>query len=221
MKIHLLVQGRFGPDVAARTARLCAERPGGRHTVTTTPVTGRGLVGAWWGPADLRVLIAGRESQALVRYLDRTCHEERVNLLIVTRDHPRLVLGPLVLPGRTACAGCAARRADQHDATRAASAPLREAYDQDLTLEPGGHLASHVRLAAAQILSVADDLQDGADSPWAGSISTLNLHDGSMQRSAVVGIHGCPRCRVTPPLADSTWRSLTHLGLAVAGERRG
>ena len=218
MKIHLIAQGRFGPEVAGLTEQLA----GGRHEITTTtPATAGGLTAACWGPADLRVLLAGRESQGLARYLDRTCHEERVNLLIVTRDHPRLVLGPLVLPGRTACATCAAGRADQHDATRAAAAPLRAAYDRDLTLEPAGHLPSHLRLAAAHILSVADALQEGSENRWAGTISTVNLHDGSMRRSTVVGIHGCPRCRQTPPLADSTWRSLTHLGLAAAGDHRG
>lgn len=217
MKIHIIAQGAFGPAVAHRIEQLGSAR----HTVTTTPSTPHTLMAACWPAADLRILITGRESRSLVEYMDRCAHEDRTDFLSITRDHPRLVFGPLVLPGRTACATCASGRADQHDAARAASQPLREAYDQNIDLEPGGFLPSHVSMAAAYALEIADELHATGGSERAGTVSHVNLHDGLMRRSTVVGIHGCPRCRVTPPLAESSWRNLTHLGLTMAGERRG
>lgn len=217
MRIHIIAQGSFGPAVASRIEQLSAAH----HTVTTTRATPSALMAACWPAADLRVLITGRESRKLVEYVDRCAHEERTDFLSISRDHPRLFLGPLVLPGRTACATCACGRADQHDAARAASQPLRDAYDRDLDLEPGGFLPSHVGMAAAYALEIAEELHVTGDSERAGTISQVNLHDGSMRRSTVVGIHGCPRCRKTPPLSESSWQNLTHLGLSAVGEQRG
>ncbi|WP_016996003.1 hypothetical protein [Kocuria atrinae] len=90
-----------------------------------------------------------------------------------------------------------------------------------MDLEPGGFLPSHVSMAAAYALEIAEELHITGDSERAGTISQVNLHDGTMRRSTVVGIHGCSRCRVTPPLSESSWQNLTHLGLSMAGERRG
>lgn len=217
MKIHIIAQGSLGPAVADRIEQLS----GARHLVTATRTAPDALAAACWPVADLRVLVTGRESRKLVEYVDRSAHEERVSFLSITRDHPRLVLGPLVIPGRTACATCAAGRADQHDSARAASQPLRDAYDADMDLEPRGFLPSHAGLAAACVMEIADEMQCTGGSAWAGMVRQVNLYDGAMRSSKVVGVHGCPRCRVTPPLADSSWRSLTQLGLTVAGEPRG
>ena len=217
MKIHIIAQGGFGPAVAGRIEQLS----GTRHLVTTTHATPDSLAAACWPAADLRVLVTGRESRKLVEYMDRCAHEERVAFLPITRDHPRLVLGPLVIPSRTACATCAGGRADQHDSARATSQPLRDAYDRDMDLEPRGFLPSHAHLAAAYVVRIADELHGTGHSEAAGAVRQVNLYDGAMRHSTVVGVHGCPRCRVTPPLAESSWRNLTHLGLAVAGEPRG
>lgn len=206
MRLHLVHLGQFAKAVSDRTTALAESH----QVLTSSAADPRNGSPAFWPSADLRVLIVGRESPALLRGLDKTVRETRTPAAVVCLDHPRLRLGPLVMPDAGPCLGCMLTRRTQHDPSYAKAAALYSAYDTHLELEPAGYLAHHVEAAARWITAQSATFAAGRPPIVPGQVSHLNLHTGHMTRDTVVGIHGCPVCRTTAPLSSSTWEALAR-----------
>jgi len=216
MRVHILRLGAFGAAVATLAGHRLSLAD---HAVTVGDVTvAPHAAPAFWPPSDLHVLVAGRPSPFLEGILDRSVVDSHTPAATVVVEHPRLRLGPLV-DGTGACLGCLHARRAQHDGAHAKVAPLMRAYDRDPSLEPRGHLPHHVALAATWVERLTE--QQAAGTARAGRVTHLNLHTGASGSDQVVGVHGCPRCRTTPPLADSTWRDLATDLVGVGGGDRG
>jgi bacteriocin biosynthesis cyclodehydratase domain-containing protein len=214
MKIHILHLGVFAADAAQRIAAASAD-----HDVVVSDLH-RAPNGspAFWPRSELRILITGRESRHLSALLDESVYETSTPAVSMTLDHPRLRLGPVVLPDQGPCSSCASRRRQQHDSSYRKAAALYAAYDNDPALEPHGHLPHQAGLAAAWATCIIDDTAAGHLSRHSGVIRQLNLQTGAVSSDRVVGVHGCTRCRHTPPLEQSSWAFLSA-DLAAAAAR--
>lgn len=137
------------------------------------------------GAPDVAVLVESRAA-APARYA-RLVAQGVAHLPVVVREAD-VVVGPLVLPGVTACARCAdLHRADADPAWPALVAQLRELADapQETTLT-----AASAALAAAQVLAHLDGLRPAA----AGALLEVAL-PGAVPRAVPLSPH--PRCGCT------------------------
>lgn len=200
MNLHLLSLGAFAAAVARRTPTTLEGHSIASYDAAEAPHARP----AFWPRADLRVLITGRPSPYLEAVLDQSVADSGVPAVVITLEHPRLRLGPLLGTGG-ACLSCMRSRRAQHDPSYLRVQPLTAAYDKDPSLEPTGHLPHHVRFATSWLQSVVEDLTTGNEARHCGQVRSINLHTGALSSDRVVGLHGCSRCRQTRPLAESTW----------------
>lgn len=216
MRVHLPYLGAFA-EAAARDAHTLLDR---HEVICRDLATQPHAAPAFWPRCDLRVLVTGRTSTYLESQLDRAVVESRTPAAVIALEHPRLRLGPLVGTGG-ACLTCLRTRRAQHGSDRAQTDVLRRAYDSDPALEPRGYLPHQAGLAAAWIADLVRDLESGDTARHTATVRTINLHTGVMAADRVVGVHGCPRCRTTPPLQESSWRDLAADLAMTGGGRRG
>ncbi|GIH89444.1 TOMM precursor leader peptide-binding protein [Planobispora siamensis] len=201
-ELHIITLGDFGADVAERVR----ERSG---DVAVTPADEHGYLDpSLWPNARVRVLASFRPAPRLEETLDGASFAYRTPWFPVVLEHPRLRVGPVAAPGHGACAGCFQTRRRQHDPTHRLGAVLAEAYDPDPALGPRGYLPHHAELAALLTVQLAGSLLTDGGAAEAGHVRHVHLLDGTLGRSAVVGVHGCRRCRTTPDQRESTWRDL-------------
>lgn len=200
MKLHLLTVGTFAAAVAENCTTALHEHTVLAFDATETPHASP----AFWPQVDLRVLITGRPSPYLERVLDQSVIDSGVPAVAITIEHPRLRLDPLLGTGG-ACMSCMRARRAQHDPSHARVQPLIAAYDADPTLEPAGHLPHHVRFATSWLRSVVEQLSSGSTEQNASQVRSINLHTGTLSVDRIVRLHGCPRCRKSQPLAESSW----------------
>jgi len=212
MRVHLLAAGDAAVAVADRlTTELRA-----RGDVTRTDVVagGRGTDPAHWPHPDLRIVIAWRESAALLEAVDRSSAETGTPFAQAVFTHPRLRVGPTVVPGGSGgpadtvggCQQCFEKRQRQHDAGIDKARALWERYAADETAGPAGFLPHHVSLAAALLGLVADAAREGRIADERNIVRTAHLLSGTVQRTELIPVHGCRRCGVPRP--DSSWIDL-------------
>lgn len=218
MRIHLLHLGVFAGAVASAASSVLTAR--GHQLTSGDAGQDRSAAPSFWPAGDLHVLIAGRQSPHLERLLDRSVVESRTPAATIVFEHPRLRLGPLV-NGQGACLGCLQSRRAQHDSTYQKVMPLLQAYDANPRLEPTGHLPHQVALAVGWLTGLTDAIANDRSADYVGRVSYVNVHTGASNSDPVVGVHACPRCRQTPPLADSSWRELARDLATVGGGDRG
>lgn len=228
MKIHLLVAGDSAHAVGERLAAvLKAEGDATRIDEATGP---RRTNPSLWPHPDLRVVITWRESRALMEAVDRSSAETGVPYTQAVFAHPRLRVGPTIVPGSKGgpsnttggCRQCFERRQLQHDAAAAKAEPLWRLYDEDEAAGPRGFLPHHVSMATALLAGVVRNLREGHLDEERNIVRAIHLLHGTTHRSELIPVHGCPRCHVAHP--SSTWadlaaefspadttRSLTHV----------
>ena len=113
--------------------------------------------------------------------------------LPIVLEHPNLLIGPLVVPGRGPCYTCFRLRFLQHSYTADLTEALYEFYQSNPRSGPKGYLPVHASLAAAFACQAVKALQNGLDS-WVGEVRVINLLTFSMAKANVIGVHGCERC---------------------------
>jgi len=176
----VLAVGGFGRRVAQRLSTVDSSVAAIDVTTGTHP--------AAWPDADLYVLAAEWEADELVEMVESSAFAWRRPWFPVLLDHPHLRVGPVVVPGQSACHRCFDRRRRQH-----AKSP-QPSWRQTTTV-PGtgsyvrGYADHHVTLAAGLVLQAAQSL--GAEA----FVRTVHLVDGSVGRAGVIAADGCDRCR--------------------------
>ncbi|MEU3568945.1 TOMM precursor leader peptide-binding protein [Kitasatospora sp. NPDC036755] len=203
-KVHVLALGDFGTAVAERLRR---DHDG---VVVTSDREGPQQFSARWPRADVRVLASWREAPAVAEALDARSAAWGTPWLPVVAEHPRLRIGPLVVPGKGACYRCFRRRRSQHERDSALTAALHAHYDAHAEAGPGGFLPQHAVLAAGAALDLLRRLEHDAGDKDAGTIRHWHLLEQHLAAARVVGVHGCDRCRRTSTSAGSSWEDLAR-----------
>ena len=102
----VLAVGGFGRRVAQRLSTVDSSVAAIDVTTGTHP--------AAWPDADLYVLAAEWEADELVEMVESSAFAWRRPWFPVLLDHPHLRVGPVVVPGQSACHRCFDRRRRQH-----------------------------------------------------------------------------------------------------------
>ena len=185
--IHLVAVGPWGHEVARRVS--------GRIPASTVT-----LLDLDWapdslklGPAQGRVLIAGRAVPGLAAMIDDAAYRSRTPWLAVVMAHPHLQIGPAVAPGRGACYDCWQRRLRQHAPAPEVDAALHRHYEQHPTDHPAGHLTPSCVLAASMAVRLVDRWASDPDRD-AGWLRQIDLVTRHMTKGRAAGVHGCERC---------------------------
>ncbi|NHC47574.1 hypothetical protein [Motilibacter aurantiacus] len=134
---------------------------------------------ATWPPARVRVVASADEALGLLELVDELSFGWRQPWLPVTRFAPGLRVGPLIVPGRSACFGCFRRTAP----SPAASLPS-PGLIEDVTRA--------VTLAAAPLEAALSTVGLAQE---AGLVRRLDPDGTAVVHGPVEGVPGCPRCR--------------------------
>ncbi|WP_052757849.1 TOMM precursor leader peptide-binding protein [Streptomyces yangpuensis] len=204
-KVHVLAVGGFGEAVADR---LCRERA---DLEVSTDQAGSLELSASWPDAGLRVLASWREVPRLAEVLDARSADWGTPWFPVLAEHPRLRVGPLVVPGTGACYRCFRKRRAQHERDAAHVATLHAHYETSPGAGPGGFLPHHVDMAAGMALDVLRRFDTGDAEGFAGTVRHWHLLEQHLSGGRVVALHGCTRCRRRREVpAESTWADLAR-----------
>lgn len=138
-------------------------------------------------------VVSWRAYPAVYEKIDTWCWQYEVPWTIAEFENSQLNLGPLVVPGASACYSCYAKRVDCHH-----EAPERkQAIRAALSHAPGkgvpGFIRPLVMIAAAHIKQDLSNL-----TARAGQFKTVDVLTSSVLESEVIGIHDCNRCRPKP-----------------------
>ncbi|MCC2278361.1 cyclodehydratase [Streptomyces sp. ET3-23] len=138
--------------------------------------------------ADVVVPVHSGGDPELRDEVDRICAERGLPSAGLQLQPARLVCGPVVIPGRTACYVCHRKRAAQH-------AGSARHYDIDASLSglPEGFGPQHVAVASGLLeLALAEIAAGGTG--IGGTVRTFSLVSGAVQSAATVSVNRCPRC---------------------------
>ncbi|MFG2179974.1 TOMM precursor leader peptide-binding protein [Streptomyces abikoensis] len=205
-KVHVLALGDFGVAVAEQLLR---EHDG---VEVTSDRDSHQQFSAGWPQADVRVLVSWREAPHLAEILDARSAAWRTPWFPIVAEHPRLRIGPLVVPGAGACYRCFRKRRAQHERDNAITAALHAHYDAEPAAGPEGFLPQHVSLAAGSALDLLHRLEDDGGRRDAGTVRHWHLLEQLITSARVVGVHGCDRCRTNAGRnpAGSSWEDLAN-----------
>lgn len=213
MRFHILAAGDVAVAVAERLTKVL--RAAGDITATDRVADGHGLDPAYWPHPDLRVVVAWRESAALFEAVDRSSAETGVPTTQAVVVHPRLRVGPTLVPHASGgpsntiggCQRCLERRQRQHDGGITRAEALWRHYAAEPTAGPAGYLPHHVSIASALLAGVAAAARRGRLLEERNVVRTVHLLHGTTHRTELIPVHGCDRCGVTRP--DASWSALS------------
>ncbi|MFI9203506.1 TOMM precursor leader peptide-binding protein [Streptomyces sp. NPDC053048] len=138
--------------------------------------------------ADVVVPVHSGGDPELRDEVDRICAERGIPSVGLHLQPTRIVCGPVVVPGRTACYSCYRKRAAQH-------AGSARQYDIDAALSglPEGFGPQHVAVASGLLELALTEIAAGVTG-IGGTVRTFNLVAGAVQAAATVSVNLCPRC---------------------------
>jgi bacteriocin biosynthesis cyclodehydratase domain-containing protein len=202
--IYVLTVGPFGREVARRLTALIPST-----AVDDVPCGARDLPAL--PDARALALLAWRPVPVLAALLDRAAFERGVPWLPTVQEHPRLRVGPMVVPPDGPCHDCYERRHRQHARAPRVDLALESHYELNPGSGPAGFLPA-TALAAAGL--VAESLARLARNPSkeSGRVVELNVVTQQITVGQVVGVHGCPACGLR---RDERSRSFARLLPAV------
>jgi bacteriocin biosynthesis cyclodehydratase domain-containing protein len=167
------------------------------------------LNAAFSGGTAVVVVAAWRQHQAVCETADQLAYRYSKPWLPVTMDHPRVRIGPVVVPGAGPCFACFMARRAQHDTQRSVTAALDQAYADDPEAGPRGYLDHHVRLAAALselLLRSLDQDPVGV----AGQVVNFNVLQMGVRSHRVIPYSGCPKCHTSPGYRPGSYLETLH-----------
>ena len=185
--IHVLTVGPFG-QAAGIVLRDLLPRVALTHCTAH-----EGMNSSYWPDACLRLVVSWRPSPALLELVNRLSFAWNIPFIPAVLDGPELVIGPVTIPGLSACHRCYERRVLQHCTRPEARAALLRHYDSNPESGPEGHLDVFADLAAARLAQLVGQVQSAPDQ-IAGKIWQFDLIRRLSTMSTVVGVHGCPYC---------------------------
>lgn len=139
---------------------------------------------------DLLVAMMDGEDDQLADTLDRSSFLTGIAWFPVVQAFPAIRVGPVVVPGASACYACYLARRWQRD-------PLAEISQAVLASngpDPAGFFSHHAVLAGALTNKLLRDIDLHGRVASAGWVRTVVLPDGELNASRAVGVDRCPRC---------------------------
>jgi hypothetical protein len=124
---------------------------------------------------------SGRDEE-LRDALDRVGFERGVPTVGIELLPTRIVCGPAVIPGATACYSCYLRRIEQHHQLGEATRGLPEGFGR-----------MHLALAHGLLALATDELRTGPVG-LGGTVRTFDLVAGTVSTASTVAVDRCPRC---------------------------
>ncbi|MDA2804668.1 TOMM precursor leader peptide-binding protein [Nocardiopsis suaedae] len=179
-----MIRGRFAEQYAD------AHRiPPGRRTAVHGPPREEDLPEA----EALVVIVAGHDPE-LREAVDRIGFARGVPSVGVELLPRRIVCGPVVVPGETACYACHLRRIEQHTEQRAEGAGADEAAAAAYGLEEG-FAPAHLFLARGLLAQAFAEMRGAPqDDGPGGTVRSFDLVTGGLSSARTVAVHGCTRC---------------------------
>ncbi|GFZ79118.1 TOMM precursor leader peptide-binding protein [Nesterenkonia alkaliphila] len=179
-----LAAGCFGHAVAQR---LQAHHRGRIHDVAP------GTHPSMWPYAETLVLATGAERPRIADAVDHTCFLRGIPWIHVVARSAEIQVGPVVIPGRTACYRCSERRRRQHRLALPSSHPDRDSAENPSEFAVLKH---HISLAAALTRQAFSEIAEAASGgPAEGTVRSVNLVSGTVTAAPTVGTDNCARCR--------------------------
>ena len=194
-RLLVLTVGGFGDRVGARLA----QRYPGAEVIDAVA----GTHPAAWPTTDVLIVAAEYDHPELFEAVERAAFAWRRPWFPVLLDHPYLRCGPVVVPSRTACHRCFRRRRRQHAKTPGLWDDHRPPALPGSADRVRGFAGFHVGLATGLAVRAVADARNDSGGPPGGWVRTVGLVDGVPQRSGVIAVDGCQRCR--PPRAGRDW----------------
>lgn len=186
-----VLRGRFAREVADRCAvpEACRLDVDGPVYAAQVPYA-----------AALVSITAGRD-RAFRDRLDSVAFLRSIPYVGLELLPTELVCGPAVVPGRTACYACYARRLEQHgragDELEASTSGLPEGYGPDHVAIGAGFLRTAVA-EVAELVAERDNRSEGGGtvgtSGLGGTVRTLDLVTGGVRSFPTVAVNHCDRC---------------------------
>lgn len=139
---------------------------------------------------DLLVAMMDGEDDQLADSLDRRSFLTGMAWFPVVQAFPAIRVGPVVVPGASACYACYLARRWQRD-------PLAETSQAVLASNapgPAGFFPHHALLAGALTNQLLSDIDLHGCAASAGCVRTVVLPTGELHASRAVGVDRCPRC---------------------------
>lgn len=159
------------------------------QTVALSRVTGSELPDdARLSRAAMIVAVHSGRDEELRDALDRLGFERGVPTVGVELLPTRIVCGPAVIPGATACYSCYLRRVEQH----------RDPAQTDRVGEatrglPEGFGRMHLAMAHGLLTLATAELRTGPVG-LGGTVRTFDLVTGTLSTASTVAVDRCPRC---------------------------
>ncbi|MFH8756581.1 cyclodehydratase [Streptomyces atroolivaceus] len=149
--------------------------------------------------ADVVVPVHAGGDPKLRDETDRICAERSTPSVGLQLLPTKILCGPVVVPGRTACYACYRKRAAQHAGTA-------RPYDMDAALSglPEGFGRQHLSVASGLLDLALTEIATGVTG-IGGTVRTFNLVSGAVSSAVTVSVNRCPRCggRFSQARADS------------------
>jgi bacteriocin biosynthesis cyclodehydratase domain-containing protein len=139
---------------------------------------------------DLLVAIMDGEDDQLAGTLDQRSFLTGMAWFPVVLAFPAIRVGPVVVPGASACYACYQARRWQRDPL----AEISQAVLASKAPDPAGFFPHHALLAGALINKLLSDIDLHGLAGSAGRVRTMVLPDGQLHASRAVGVDRCPRC---------------------------
>ncbi|AEW99931.1 TOMM precursor leader peptide-binding protein [Streptantibioticus cattleyicolor] len=204
--LHLVALDAWGEAVVPQPDRgvvvsavSAAPRAGaGGRTVSAAPAT--------WPQAGCHVVACAREDVSFFRDVDTFCFLWSLTWAPLVLTPRGVRLGPVVVPGRSACYHCFLRRQRQHDWDVGDTQAWWDSVTRDPSNCVAGWLPSDV-LMARGLTRVLAARGPGA---FAGTVVTYDGVTGDVSGDPVTGVHACPRCRRRPDRRADTWTALAQ-----------
>jgi hypothetical protein len=175
LQVKALCAGTFGARVSQYLRSGVAVSPD-----TSDSVSGR----------DLLVAITDGEDNQLADTLDRRSFVTGIAWFPVVLAFPAIRVGPVVVPGASACYACYLARRWQRDSL----AEISQAVLASDAPGPAGFFPHHALLAGALTNQLLRDIDLHGCAASAGIVRTVVLPNGELYASRAVGVDRCPRC---------------------------
>lgn len=179
--IDIIIIGSFGAAVTRNLKRFDVHF---RESVWTDETTINKI-----SSSALLVIAAWRPFPEICEFADAFCHARGMRFLPVILGPQNLEIGPLVVPGMSACWNCWRRRSKQHDPYRKERTVIDQYYSKHLDRGPLGFLEPFALIAAACVAESSKRLTG-----IAGQLCQVDLFTRKVINSRVIGIDGCSRC---------------------------
>lgn len=177
MQVKALCAGTFGIQVSRY---LSTVSPGLTVTRDATSVSG----------GDLLVAMMDGEDDRLASALDERSFLTGFAWFPVVLAFPAIRLGPVVVPGASACYSCYLARRWQRDPLPEVSQAVLASNARDAA----GFFPYHALLAGALTSRLLSDIDMHGWAASAGCVRTVVLPNAELHASRAVGVDRCPRC---------------------------